>query len=260
MATRRAPSQGASPGGWGGDRCARAPVRAPSAMASPLHRTYSACRRSPGAFKRDTSMRHEIRIQPARGCLWSLLLLWAAVQPAASAAQASPVVPEGPVGIFPAPVFNFGTVPAGTIVRHDFVLRNRGTADLLILAVRSTCGCTVGKPSAKRIPPGKSATIRLRFDTKGRGGKERKTLFVVTNDVLAGVLKCRIEGSVVPAGASVVRPAEPRAPEPGGEGRKAKPPAGPNPVPAPKPAFHPPRLPRLLEERDPTVDTHRGPR
>jgi len=76
---------------------------------------------------------------------------------------------------------DFGQVQEGEKVAHVFEVQNTGKANLLLLSVRPSCGCTTPKYEKKPIRPGKKGTIEVVFDTKGRPGKQRKSIMVVTN-------------------------------------------------------------------------------
>jgi len=76
---------------------------------------------------------------------------------------------------------DFGQVQEGEKVKHVFEALNTGKADLLFQNVRTSCGCTTPKYDKKPIRPGKKGTIEVAFDTKGRPGKQRKSVLVVTN-------------------------------------------------------------------------------
>ena len=76
---------------------------------------------------------------------------------------------------------NFGKVKEGEKVAHTFEVLNTGKADLLLQNVKPSCGCTTPNYEKKPIRPGKKGTIEVVFDTKGRPGKQRKTVMVVTN-------------------------------------------------------------------------------
>jgi hypothetical protein len=97
------------------------------------------------------------------------------------------------------PQFDFGTVPAGSVVEHDFVLENRGAAALRIEKVRSSCGCTVGQVAAAEVAPGGQTTVQARFDTTGRSGRQDKEVFVTSNAPTNPLLVCRLTGTVEPA-------------------------------------------------------------
>ena len=76
---------------------------------------------------------------------------------------------------------DFGFVKEGGKVVHVFEVLNTGDADLLIQSVHPSCGCTTPKYDKKPIRPGKKGSIEVAFDTKGRTGKQRKSVMVVTN-------------------------------------------------------------------------------
>ncbi len=78
--------------------------------------------------------------------------------------------------------FDFGTIAEGAVVEHTFVFTNAGTDTLIIGQVRASCGCTAALLSANRIPPQAKGEIKTTFKTKGRSGKQKKTLTVFSND------------------------------------------------------------------------------
>ena len=82
---------------------------------------------------------------------------------------------------FVATEHDFGMVKEGEKVKHVFEVLNTGKANLLLLDVRPSCGCTSPNYDKKPIRPGKKGTIEIVFDTKGRPGRQRKTVMVATN-------------------------------------------------------------------------------
>ena len=76
---------------------------------------------------------------------------------------------------------DFGQVNEGEKVTHVYEVLNTGDADLLLQNVRPSCGCTTPKYDKKPIRPGKKGSIKVVFNTKGRPGKQRKSVIVVTN-------------------------------------------------------------------------------
>jgi hypothetical protein len=115
----------------------------------------------------------------------------------ASAALSSALAVPGLA--LPVPQFDFGTVPAGTVVEHDFVLENRGTAAVRVLKVRSSCGCTAGQVAAAAIAPGEQTSVHVRFDTTGRSGRQNKDVFITSDAPTEPLLVCRLTGTVEPA-------------------------------------------------------------
>ena len=76
---------------------------------------------------------------------------------------------------------DLGTVAKGEPMKHTFVLKNAGTADLLVTDVKPACGCTVSEYD-KVIKPGGEGKIALTVDTKNLQGATSKTALVQTND------------------------------------------------------------------------------
>ena len=77
---------------------------------------------------------------------------------------------------------DFGDVEAGTPLSYSFVVKNEGTADLLIQGVQPSCGCTASDFD-KIITPGKEGKITLSIQqTKGYWGEMAKSAAVATND------------------------------------------------------------------------------
>jgi hypothetical protein len=74
--------------------------------------------------------------------------------------------------------FDFGPVPRGAKVKHDFVITNRLAESITILNLRPSCGCTSGKASTSIVDPGASALIEARMDTRNFLGIKATTLFV----------------------------------------------------------------------------------
>jgi hypothetical protein len=77
---------------------------------------------------------------------------------------------------------DFGNMKQGEKKDHTFMLTNDGKSELIIRNVRSSCGCTAVAPSKKVIAPGESAPIKVTFDTRGKRGRQSKSITVITND------------------------------------------------------------------------------
>jgi hypothetical protein len=77
--------------------------------------------------------------------------------------------------------FSAGKIIQGEKVAHSFTLENRGKSDLIIFSVNPSCGCTVAKWDKKPIAPGKSVSIDVVFDSKGKIGLQHKTIVVESN-------------------------------------------------------------------------------
>lgn len=73
---------------------------------------------------------------------------------------------------------DFGTVPRGVKVKHDFHMVNRLAESITILDLRPSCGCTSGRASARVVAPGQTAVIEAEMDTRNFVGPKATTLFV----------------------------------------------------------------------------------
>ncbi len=63
---------------------------------------------------------------------------------------------------------DLGSFEATEIREGSVIIRNDGDTPLQIVRVSSDCGCTVPSYPEDEIMPGDSASIRLRFNGKGR--------------------------------------------------------------------------------------------
>jgi hypothetical protein len=78
--------------------------------------------------------------------------------------------------------FNFENIKQGAKVEHTFTISNTGNSDLLIRKVTASCGCTAVQPKDERIPAGSTTTMKVIFDSRGKVGKQNKTITVISND------------------------------------------------------------------------------
>ena len=83
---------------------------------------------------------------------------------------------------FATPVFDFGKVSAGELVKHSFIFTNTGNATLEILDVKPGCGCTTAGTWDKEVAPGKTGSIPLQFNSANFSGRVAKTAAVTSND------------------------------------------------------------------------------
>ena len=95
------------------------------------------------------------------------------------------------------------TVDYGTVNKEDdnglrsFEFTNTGTAPLLILDAKSTCGCTVPSFPKEPIPPGGTGKIDVKYNMNV--GPIRKTITIETNAVNydEGRVPLKIKGEVI---------------------------------------------------------------
>jgi hypothetical protein len=71
---------------------------------------------------------------------------------------------------------DFGDITQGQQVAHTFVLTNTGKQPLIISNVAATCGCTVPSWPKEPVAPGKSAEIKVSFNSAGKVGKQNSVV------------------------------------------------------------------------------------
>lgn len=122
---------------------------------------------------------------------------------------AAPLWAGAPQITFEKSEHDFGDVPHGSRVHHDFVFKNTGDAPLKIQSVKTSCGCTAAAAKAGTIRPGKEGKISVDFDSTGRRGNIDKEVRVWSNDPAVPVVTLRIRGRIT---AEPAAPAAPPAP------------------------------------------------
>jgi len=90
---------------------------------------------------------------------------------------------------------DFGTIPAGAEAKHYFVFTNEGKSPLVIMNVRTACGCMVPSWPREPIAPGKKDSLAVEYNTKIRGTFS-KTITVQSNSSTPSV-ELKISGTVV---------------------------------------------------------------
>jgi len=80
--------------------------------------------------------------------------------------------------LFPEKSHDFGMVPRGVKVKHDFLLVNSLAEPITILNLRPSCGCTSGRASAGAVAPGQTAVIEAEMDTRNFVGPKSTILYV----------------------------------------------------------------------------------
>ena len=90
--------------------------------------------------------------------------------------------------------FEFGKIPQGRPVTHNFEVVNKGAKPLIIENVEASCGCTTPVWSQDPIAPGASSLIKVGFNASSEG-KFQKTITIYYGDKVKGLT---ISGEVYP--------------------------------------------------------------
>ena len=76
--------------------------------------------------------------------------------------------------------YNFGKIPQGRPVTHEFEVMNTGKDPIVIDEVQASCGCTTPEWSRDPIAPGGVAKIKVGYNAAAEGAFS-KTVTVVYN-------------------------------------------------------------------------------
>ena len=77
--------------------------------------------------------------------------------------------------------FDFGTVPQGKPVTHEFEFTNTGAEPVVLENVKASCGCTTPTWTKEPVMPGKKGSIKAQYNM-AREGSFRKSITVTTKD------------------------------------------------------------------------------
>lgn len=120
-------------------------------------------------------------------------------------AQAPAADPNAAVITFNAEVIDFGSVTQGSEAIREFTFTNTGKSPLVITSIKGACGCTTFPESWPKepIPPGGTASFKVKYDTANRVGMFDKKIMVFCNasNAVNGFFEVKIKGTVAPAGA-----------------------------------------------------------
>ena len=69
--------------------------------------------------------------------------------------------------------YNFGSIPQGKPVYHQFQIINKGTTPLKLDNVQTSCGCTTPEWSKEPIAPGGTASVKVGYNAAAEGHFEK---------------------------------------------------------------------------------------
>jgi hypothetical protein len=97
---------------------------------------------------------------------------------------------------FASPVYDFGKAIGDDIVDCLFVFTNTGNALLEVTEVKPGCGCMKEGEWTRKVQPGKTGTIPVKFDSHHYTGYFAKSIFITCNDTSQPNLMVEIKGNV----------------------------------------------------------------
>lgn len=128
---------------------------------------------------------------------------FAAIKQVSASGDAAPGAPNA---VFPEAAFDFGKVPAGAAVEHDFIVRNPGAAPMAIEKVSMTPPLLV-TAMPRAVAPGAEARIHFKLDTADLDGKFAGIILVFLSDPALPEAQLALSGLVVPPIELLPRPA-----------------------------------------------------
>ncbi len=90
---------------------------------------------------------------------------------------------------------DFGMITTGAEAKHYFVFTNEGRSPLVIMNVRTACGCMVPSWPREPIAPGRKDSLAVEYNTKIKGTFS-KSITVQSNASRPSV-ELKISGTVV---------------------------------------------------------------
>lgn len=87
-----------------------------------------------------------------------------------------------PVATFVNSSIDYDTIPETEELQCRFLLENTGKSDLIIRAVKPSCGFSIELPEVRMLAPGETTFIVANFNPKDRSGDFKNSITVITND------------------------------------------------------------------------------
>ena len=95
--------------------------------------------------------------------------------------DAKEVNPNAPVITFESDEVDYGTIDRNSEPQRVIKFKNTGKTPLIISNATATCGCTVPSWPKEPVAPGKSAEIRVSFNSAGKMGKQNSIVRIYSN-------------------------------------------------------------------------------
>lgn len=115
----------------------------------------------------------------------------------ADAAERDAQNSEFPVMTFVETEHDFGDISEGEVVEHTFKFKNTGSAPLVIVSAKGSCGCTVPEWPKEPIAPGEEGEMLVKFNSSGKPNQQNKQVTITANTE-AGKEVIKIKAMVAP--------------------------------------------------------------
>ena len=94
-------------------------------------------------------------------------------------------------------LYNFGILQNGEVGKHQFVLKNTGTADLTVSVEETSCKCTAANLGNDTVKPGESTVIDVTWKTADYMGDYTQKVLIRTNDPDMMMVELEVRGKIV---------------------------------------------------------------
>ena len=105
---------------------------------------------------------------------------------------------NAPRFVIPKTEFDIGNIKEGVKKKYRIEITNSGNSDLIIRKIKSSCKCTRVRISKKIIKPKGTTQIKIKFNSKGKSGKQHKNISIITNDPLNSRIQLSFRGNILP--------------------------------------------------------------
>lgn len=102
----------------------------------------------------------------------------------------------GPKIQFATPVYDFGKVKSGELVKYSYAYTNGGDQALEVTHVQPSCGCTTAGEWTKKVEPGQTGNIPVQFNSANFNGQVFKTITVSCNDKAQPTTVLQLKGTI----------------------------------------------------------------
>jgi len=90
-------------------------------------------------------------------------------------------IEKRPSILFEEPVYDFGEITEGDIIKHKFKFKNTGNSELIIKSAYASCGCTDPSYPFIGTPPGEEGYIGVTYNSVSKDGPQKPEVSIKTN-------------------------------------------------------------------------------
>lgn len=103
---------------------------------------------------------------------------------------------SGPRIQFATPIYDFGKVKSGELVKYTYFFTNTGGATLQVSNVQVSCGCTTAGDWTRQVEPGRTGNIPIQFNSANFNGQVGKAITVTCSDKSQPTVVLQIKGNI----------------------------------------------------------------